>query len=88
MSLMGKDLGIASYPWMQEVGLTEDQFASVWTYGGGETVPEPGEYRNLTNGSLVELTENDVFPDGRYALSSDIPTPRFKDGTDWEEVTS
>jgi hypothetical protein len=85
---MGKDLDIGSYPWMQDVGLAADQFAHVWTYAGGEDVPSTDEYRNLTTGEAVNLKAGEAFPAGRYARSIDIPAPRFKEGTDWEEVTS
>lgn len=87
MPLMGKDINLASHEWVQRVGLTTDQFQSVMTYGPGEEVPTSGEYRNLETGETEQLEAGDAFPQGRHALSNEIPAPRYKSGTDSEEVT-
>ncbi|HET9013960.1 MAG TPA: hypothetical protein VFN57_00065 [Thermomicrobiaceae bacterium] len=86
MPLMGKDVAIDEHEWLANVGLTEDQFSHVWTYSGGESVPDAGQYREVGSGGLVTLARGATFPDGRWVCETDIPAPRFKLGTDAEEI--
>ncbi len=88
MPLMGKDLEIEEYDWLADVGLASDQIAHVWTYTRGETVPETGEWREIGSGRTLQLIRGSEFPEGRWVAATDLPGPRFKQGTDSEEVTT
>lgn len=58
------------------MGLTEDQFAHVRTYGEVEKCRQSGQYRNLSTGASMVLNQGQAFPEDRWVFATDIPAPR------------